>query len=144
MKPQTGPWTILIPAPDRWLTANDRGRWDIARRVKTWRDAAFVAAFQVKPPKGLERVRVDVLWTFAGRSPVREIENLRPTLKAVIDGAVGPKGKTAPGYGIVVDDSDRHLVYGDYLSQVTAHDRRHPAGAVCCCGTVTITVSEVA
>jgi hypothetical protein len=140
--PDAGPWTITIPRPVRWLTANDRGHWDITTRTKAWRNAAFVAALRVKPPKGLNLVRVDALFQFAGQPPVRELENLRPTLKAAVDGAIGPRRRTAAGYGIVPDDSDRHVLYGYYAHETTGHTRVHPPSQ-CCCGALVLTVSEV-
>lgn len=136
-----GPWTITIPAPAPWLSANDRdNRYARARKVKAWRVAAYVAALRARPPKGVDLVRVDVEFRFAGPAPVKEIENLRPTLKAVIDGAVGPARATAPGYGIVVDDTDIHLIYGGYTAAPLPTSR---AGRLRL-GDVVLTVTEVA
>lgn len=106
-------WTITITAPCPWLTANDRRHWAAqAELVKQWRLASCLAARWAKLPTGLDRVRIDAVAHFRGRPPVRDRDNLQPTLKAVIDG-LGPekqtkKGKT-PGYGLVPDDSDKHL-----------------------------------
>lgn len=113
-------WKIVIPTPGKWMTANDRGHWSKRAPLEAaWRSAAERAARQMRPkiPRGLDLVRVDVLLRY-GRKPVREIENLRDTLKACVDGAVGParvsKKGTSPGYGIVTDDSDKHVLYGAY------------------------------
>lgn len=110
-------WRIVIPTPGPWLTDNDSRRNVHAhnRKVQAWRNAAYVAARAVSPriPTGLDLVRVDCLFRFA-QPPVREIANLRATLKACVDGAVGARRGTAAGYGIVVDDSDRHVRYGSY------------------------------
>jgi hypothetical protein len=115
--PEGSQWRIEIPSPGFWLSDNDSRRnvYAHSRRVQAWRSAAYIAARSVKPriPTGIDVVRVDVLFRFAIK-PVEEISNLRATVKACVDGAVGRKRGTAPGYGIVVADSDRHVKYGSY------------------------------
>jgi len=110
-------WTLVIPAPCEWLTANrDRGRFGVVRPRKMWRQASYTAALAAKLPKGLDRVIFEVEARFAGPPPVRDRDNLRPTVKAVIDG-LGParlitrNGRRyySPGYGLIRDDSDRHV-----------------------------------
>jgi hypothetical protein len=117
-------WEITIGAPCEWLTANDRlDRWEKAHRVRLWRTAAYVHAVKAKLPTGLDRVKIVAVARFAGRPPVRDVENLAPTVKAVVDG-LGPRREThraggevivSVGYGLVPDDSDKH-VDGPYLS----------------------------
>lgn len=107
-----GPWVITIPAPCPWLTDNDRRHHMAqARLVREWRNAAYAAALRTRPPRLLDRVRVDCLFRWA-TSPVKELDNVRATRKACVDGAVGSRRGTAVGYGIVIDDSDRHVEYG--------------------------------
>lgn len=116
-------WVVTVPTPGWWLTANNvsPNRYAQGRRVKAWREVAYAAAKACRPhlPTGLDRVRVDVLYRWAKR-PVLEVANLAPTLKAVIDGAIGPKRGQSVGYGVVVDDSDRHLAYGSYAFERVA------------------------
>jgi len=116
-------WTITINAPGEWHTANiELDRHRKGRLVYAWRTAALAAAQAARLPKGLTCVGIGAVARFkaGGRAPVRDRDNLRPTLKAVIDG-LGPKRMfvrnrklhVAPGYGLIVDDSDQYLAYSD-------------------------------
>lgn len=124
MTQQSPVWTLVVPAPCAWLTANDRrDRYTQARLVKLWRTATATYARAAKLPTGLARVRIDVVARFAaGQSPVRDTANLDPTLKAVVDGlgpartivrtdkATGLVRRTrAAGHGLIVDDDAAHL-----------------------------------
>jgi crossover junction endodeoxyribonuclease RusA len=121
-------WTITISAPCAWLTANSRmHRMAEAKLIKQWRLASCLAARWAKLPTGLGRVRIDAVAHFRGRAPVRDTDNLRPTLKAVVDG-LGPQRITkrgvVPGHGLIADDDDGHLdgphlVIGDKLPALT-------------------------
>lgn len=136
-------WTVTIVAPCTWLTANDRRHWAAqGKLVKQWRLASCLAARWAHLPTGLERVRIDAVAHFRGRAPVRDRDNLRPTLKAVVDG-LGPareskKGST-PGYGLVADDDDRHID-GPYL-EIGAKLAPMPFGSL---GELVLTIAEVA
>jgi len=113
-------WTLVIPAPCEWITANpgSAGVYTIAGLKRQWRRSACIIATTAKLPRGLDYVRIDTECWFPteGRLPVRDRDNLRPTLKAAVDG-LGPqthltrKGvvSVSPGYGLIVDDSDRHI-----------------------------------
>lgn len=121
-----GPWVIRIPSNGDWLTSNNvsRERMAQSRRVKAWRKNAFEASFYTRPklPKGIERVRLDIHFRWA-KSPVAEVANMDPTVKVIVDGAIGrPLGKS-PGYGLIVSDSDRHLVYGPRTSEIAVFPR---------------------
>lgn len=111
-------WTITVPAPCDWITANDKRHWtDKAGLVKQWRDATYLQAKKAKLPTGLTKVRIDVVVQFAGRPPVRDLINIAPTLKAAADGLgpahVGTTRSTgayaAAGYGLIPDDDLTHL-----------------------------------
>lgn len=111
-------WTITIPAPCAWLTANRRGRWPIAHGTRLWRGAAYQAAQAARLPTGLDRVQITMAARFRGPAPVRDRMNLYPTVKAVLDG-LGPSRVTARtpyavGWGLVPDDDDKH-VDGPYI-----------------------------
>lgn len=135
-------WTITVVAPCPWLTANDR-RHHMAQAalVKRWRTLAAQQARFQHLPTGLVRVRIDAVAHFRGRAPVRDTDNLRPTLKAVVDGLgpqrVTPKG-IAAGYGLIADDDDKHLdgpylVIGDKL----------PMSAYASAGELVLTITEL-
>jgi hypothetical protein len=136
----TRPWLVRVAQPTLgWISANGTShRMAKARLIKEWRRRAYGAAVFAGVPQGLDRVRVDVEFVFIGRSPVREIENLRPTLKAIVDGAIGPARGDAPGRGVVPDDSDKHLEYGSYVSRVEARSTVHTL-----CGRVELTITDL-
>lgn len=107
-----GEWVIVVNAPGKWLTANQvLGQLHPmarARAVRQWRTAAYNAAVDAGLPVGLRRVRIEVEARFRGKAPVHDRDNLAPTIKACVDGLGRPQGK-AKGYGLVPDDSDRHI-----------------------------------
>lgn len=108
-----------IPAPADWITSNDltkMNRWRRATLVKAWRAAAVNYAIQARLPQGLDRVEILAVARFWGRPPVRDTENLRPTVKAVVDGLGRTTRRTvkgithiSPGYGLIPDDNSKHL-----------------------------------
>ncbi len=110
-------WTIVIPVPaGGWLTANPgstRDTYGRADLIAAWRKAAFDAATEAKLPTGLDYVAIHGRAHYrTPRPPVRDRDNLRPSLKAAVDGIGKPTakgGKASPGYGLVPDDSDRHI-----------------------------------
>jgi hypothetical protein len=143
-------WTLTILAPCPWLTANQlnnrHNRYSRSTLTKEWRTIAATLAGVGGLPTGLDYIAVDGLARFRGRPPVRDRDNLRPTLKAVIDG-LGParvwtrKGTTyrSPGHGLIPDDSDKYLArsdihIGDPLPTVTRPD--HP-------GLLILTITEL-
>jgi hypothetical protein len=111
-------WTILVPAPATWLTANrELEPLHRSRIVRAWRRAVVRACEHEDLPKGLPGpVRIQAVIQYAGeRPPVRDASNLAPTIKACIDG-LGPSRRVrrrdgtigqTHGYGLLVDDSDR-------------------------------------
>lgn len=102
--PTVGPWTVTIPAPAPWLSANQRR--DLRRQTpdrRAWRDAGLVHAKRVHLPK-LRHVHLLAVLSF----PInrnRDVHNFYPTLKALVDGLVD--------YGLVPDDSHHFLVGPD-------------------------------
>lgn len=93
--------TLSIPAPAKWLNANDRTHWaPKAKLTRTWRQAANVYARQARLPKGLLEVRIEaVIHKSTGNR--YDAGNLYPTLKAVVDGLID--------YGLCADDDNDHL-----------------------------------
>jgi hypothetical protein len=117
-------WEITILAPATWLTANElnnrHNRFSRSTITKAWRKAACDAAARLRLPQDLDYVRIDAVARFPGRAPVRDRDNLRPTVKAAIDGLTPAKtfvrkGKLfhSPGYALIPDDNDRHLAATD-------------------------------
>jgi hypothetical protein len=114
----TREWTITIPAPCDWLTANvERHKYQRAQLVRQWRSATWAACTKAKLPTGVTPVDIHAVVRYAGRqAPVRDRLNLAPTVKAIVDGLTPKKttvrdGKTfhALGYGFLPDDSDKHV-----------------------------------
>lgn len=106
---ETRVWTLEIPAPAKMLSANTRLHW---RRIyearKAWREAAFLYATQAKLPKGLSKVRIDVVVHFTVNRN-RDNENYSPNVgKPIADGLAKPHNG-APGYLLVADDNPQFL-----------------------------------
>jgi hypothetical protein len=121
-------WTLRITAPCDWITANPRSsnRHVRASLVTQWRRAAYERAGEEHLPVGLDYLRIDAEFRFRGRAPVRDRDNLRPTVKAAIDGLGRPGPGKAPGYGLIPDDSDKYLAgteitIGDPMSHWLNH-----------------------
>ena len=115
-------WVLEIEPPADFLSANSRKdrRGDDDRRQ--WRAVAWRAAREVKLPTGLARVRIDIV--IAPPHNRMDEQNFRYTTKTLVDGlgppylrkptAKQPKGASAPGYGLIPNDSRKHLD-GEYL-----------------------------
>jgi crossover junction endodeoxyribonuclease RusA len=121
-----GPWTVAIPAPAPWLSANQRR--DLRRQTpdrRAWRDAGMVHAKRARLPR-LQYAHLVAVLRFPDNRR-RDAHNYYPTLKALVDGLVD--------YGLLPDDSDNHLVGPDL--------RRGPALKVGY-GEVVLTVADLA
>jgi hypothetical protein len=113
-----------------WLCSNDdhpagrNARWYYARRLQianAWRHATIQALTDAGVPTGLTcPVEVRVGFRFhTARSNRRDLPNLEPTLKSIID-ALNPtkrqvqKGKliTIHGRGVIADDHQKYLLRG--------------------------------
>jgi hypothetical protein len=114
-KPRT--WTLTIPAPCDWLTANiERHRFKRSKLVREWRQATVIACRAAKLPHNVTPVVAYGVAFYTGRRPVRDRLNLAPTFKAIID-ALTPhavkwragKPIVSIGYGFLPDDSDAHV-----------------------------------
>lgn len=99
------------------LTENQRLHHMVkAQRVKVLRHtASLLVRSQAIPPMQRAHLTVWVSWPTRHR---RDVSNLLPTAKALVDGAVsGPagrkKGDPAWPWGILPDDDDRHLIGPD-------------------------------
>ena len=122
-------WTLTIPAPALWLNANQRV--DLRRQTpdrRAWRDAGRVYAMQAKLPR-LRRAHILAELRFADARN-RDVHNLYPTIKAVVDGLID--------YGLLPDDSHHYLVGPDlrYGPRVA----KRPGGVS---GEVVLTITEL-
>ena len=122
---ETRLWQFHIPAPlefrakkttgelyqaARWFNANHhltpRKRNDL---TQVWREAALVRARQLKLPKDVaDRVFIEAI-IHPDSKRYYDAQNLYPTAKAIVDGLVTGNGKIR-GYGLLADDSNRHVV----------------------------------
>lgn len=114
-------WTILIPAPTKWMNANQRhGHWsERSGPTKLWRDAAKVLARQARIP-ALDRVTITATVHRPDRRRNADAHNRYPTVKAVVDGLVDA--------GVLPDDCDRHLVSLTIRAGAPVDKRRYPLG----------------
>lgn len=110
--------TITVPV-DAWLTANKELHYQTrSRLVHALRRAVVAACERADLPTRITPVRLDAVARYLGRTaPVRDRLNLAPTIKALVDGLTPQVVKTragkqivSEGYGLLPDDSDRHVV----------------------------------
>jgi crossover junction endodeoxyribonuclease RusA len=97
---------LLIPAPAPFLNANQRlNRWDKAKRIKAWRQAAAAESARQGMPQGLPRVQIDayVIKPVANRY---DPANYADTSKATTDGLIDA--------GLAEDDN-RKIVTGPFM-----------------------------
>jgi hypothetical protein len=145
-------WTLIILAPGPWISANGRyGRFERVRLTLSWRSAIEECCRTSNLPHGpgqwLDYFSIDGVARFRGRAPVRDRDNLQPTLKAAIDGLTPERRVTrngiprrVPGWGLIPDDSDKHMAHasitiGEALQRTTQAD--HP-------GLLYLTITELA
>lgn len=143
-------YILRFPAPAEMLSVNGNPHWRRTSPVrKAWREAVFVHAKAAKLPVGLARVRLDVVLRFP-REGRRDAANYHGNVVKPLVDAFGPpintvrqgKAISAPGYGLIADDTAEYLD-GPFvrLGAKVADPKRCPFGEVI----VTITdLSEVA
>jgi hypothetical protein len=116
--------TIILEPPAPFINMNDRLHHHAkAKLTKAWRDAACTAVNAQFEPYHYTRARIVVAYRFPNNLR-REVANLQPTSKALVDGLVDAN--------LLPDDSDAHVVGPD--------NRRHiPNGTPL----VTITITPI-
>lgn len=144
-------WTIGVPVM-QWLTANRelhyRRRAEI---VTTLRSGVVAACHRADLPKGITPVRLSAIAQYTGRSaPVRDRLNLAPTIKAVVDGLTprvekwrGGRAVVSLGYGLLPDDSDRHVLDTTWTLARLNADGPFEHGLPGYAGLVVLTITEV-
>ena len=97
--------TIPVDLKAEALSANGREHWSVRKaRTKVLRDKAKVGALAAHiPPMSRAHLTVTVHWPDRRR---RDVANLSPTIKALVDGMVTDAG-------LLPDDSDAYLVGPD-------------------------------
>ena len=99
------PVNLTIGAPAGFMNANHRPNWAArARDTRAWREAAWAHARSENLAPRDRRARVIVVFHHADRRR-RDVGNLAPTAKAIVDGLTDA--------GLWPDDSDAHLVGPD-------------------------------
>ena len=87
---------------DDLLSANDRLHWAVkARRTAALRGLAGWKWRSTRHP-GFDRAHIYVEVSYPARSRRRDVDNLRPTVKALVDGITA--------MGALPDDDDAHVV----------------------------------
>lgn len=116
--------TITLEPPAAFINLNDRMHHMVkAKLTKAWREATYHEIRANVRPDHYTRARITVAYRFPTNRR-REVGNLQPTSKAIVDGLVDA--------GLLPDDSDTHVVGPD--------NRRHiPNGSPL----VTVTIEEI-
>lgn len=145
-------WTIGIPVA-QWLTANRdlhyRRRSEVVAGLRT---GVVGACHRAGLPTGVTPVRLSAVAQYVGRSaPVRDRLNLAPTIKALVDGLTPQVIKTrkgkhviSAGYGLLPDDSDRHVLDTTWTLQRFDPDGPFDHGLPGYAGLVVLTITKVA
>jgi Holliday junction resolvase RusA-like endonuclease len=103
-------YELVFPVADvkQLISANDRGHWSKNhRKTKQWRQTAQLVASSARNRGHLplmERARIEVWFTYPTNHR-RDVANLHPTVKALVDGVVDA--------GILPDDNDKHVLGPD-------------------------------
>ncbi|GLY32004.1 hypothetical protein [Kineosporia sp. NBRC 101731] len=101
---------LVFPVADvkLFINANDRTHWRVRhRKTKHWRGVAKLMASSARNRGGLplmERAAITVWFTFPTLHR-RDVANLYPTAKALLDGVVDA--------GVLPDDNDKHVLGPD-------------------------------
>jgi Holliday junction resolvase RusA-like endonuclease len=116
--------TIVLEPPCDFINANGRLHHHAkAKLTKAWRDAACAAINAGFHPERYDLARVVCTYRLANNRR-REVSNLQPTSKAIVDGLVDSL--------LLVDDDDLHVVGPD-------NRREWPNGTP----RVTVTIEEL-
>ncbi|MGL5910616.1 MAG: hypothetical protein ACRCZP_11485 [Phycicoccus sp.] len=119
-------------APARFINSNHRPHWATrSKAVRQWRSATLIhARAQRVPSFTAGHITVTVHYPDQRR---RDVHNLAPTAKAIIDGLVDA--------GVFPDDNDAHLTGPDLRRGATVTELACGAG-IAPYGAVTITIQE--
>ena len=91
---------VEMPVGIQFMNSNDREHW--SKRAKVSSLLRTTARAQCKGiPKGLPRVKIKAIY-YAPDNRRRDVSNLFPSCKAIIDGIVDA--------GVIKDDNDKYVV----------------------------------
>lgn len=109
-----GPVVVTVPGNKTMLlSANDRHHWrKKAARTRYWRQLAAVCVHAAQFEQLTGRVHITVTFAWPDRRR-RDIANLAPTVKAIVDGLVDG--------GLIPDDDDKHVL-GPDIRRVTGDE----------------------
>lgn len=107
-------WFAEVPlSPEAWkqyrISANDPkgGHWAPgSKKVEFWRTLGAAVARAERAPK-LSRGRVVVSFRFPARTYTKEVSNLQPTVKALVDGLVDARVFPEDNDGVVFGQDAR-------------------------------------
>lgn len=107
-------WSLQMPAGQELLTSNQRlNRYKQARIVKQLRSDAYYLAKYAKVPH-LQRAHVVCVYQPPPTRGVKDVGNLAPSAKALVDGAICD-AKVLP------DDSDAYMTGPDMRRSTQTH-----------------------
>lgn len=116
--------TLTFDPPAAWINANHRLHHQAkAKLTKAWRAAACEAVNDGFNPVHYDRAHITVAYRFPDNRR-RDVQNLQPTSKAIVDGLVDAN--------LIPDDDDAHIVGPD-------NRRERPNGTP----RVTVTIQEL-
>jgi Holliday junction resolvase RusA-like endonuclease len=96
---------LILEPPCAFINANDRLHYRTkATRTKAWRTVANDTALTGDFTTACDRAHITVSYRFPNNRR-REVSNLQPTSKAIVDGLVDA--------GLIPDDDDLHVVGPD-------------------------------
>lgn len=110
----SGPIVVTVPGNRAMLlSANDRHHWrKKAERTRYWRQLAAVCVHAAQVEQLTGRVHITVTFAWPDRRR-RDVGNLAPTVKAIVDGLVDG--------GLLPDDDDKHVL-GPDIRRVLGHE----------------------
>lgn len=101
----SAPVVLTITPPAKFINANDRLHYRTKNdRTQAWRAAARAAVESGFNPYRFDRAHIVVAYRFPNNRR-REVANLQPTSKALVDGLVDAL--------LIPDDDDRHVIGPD-------------------------------
>jgi crossover junction endodeoxyribonuclease RusA len=116
--------TFTLTPPCAFINANDRMHHaPKAKLTRAWRDLAAATITNGWHPAHYDRAHITVAIRFADNRR-RDVGNLYPTAKAIVDGCVDA--------GLLADDDDKHVIGPDLR-------REYPNGEP----RVTVTLQEI-
>ena len=97
--------TIVLTPPCAFINSNDRLHHHAkAKLTRAWRDLAMEETWDQVGQPSYARARIVIAFRFPTNHR-REVSNLHPTAKAIVDGLVDA--------GVLPDDDDGHIIGPD-------------------------------